>query len=107
MVEPLVCWEDEVLRRHLAGWWRAAGAWWSRRGGIGAGALLRWSADCAQARAERAQARRRLGVLRRDKWLDENLGIQSGAGAAGIPIRKRARRARGAPDRRRQSYPLP
>jgi preprotein translocase subunit SecA len=83
-VEPLVSWEDEVLRHHVPGWVRRPGTWWLRRGGRGAEAWLRWWADWAQSRAESAQAKRRLSVLRRDKWLDENLGLRAVDGPSGL-----------------------
>ncbi len=76
VVEPLASWSDEVLRHHLPEWWRA---WGERIGGTGV--MLRMSLAVAQWRAGRRDAKRRLGVLRHDQWLDENLSL-GGADAA-------------------------
>jgi len=73
VVEPLACWEDEILRHHLPMWWRE----WGRRK-LGGGWCLRWSLSFAQWRAGRWDARRRLAVLRQDQWLDENLSLGGG-----------------------------
>lgn len=75
VVEPLGCWEDEILRHYLPDWWRAAGRRW-----LGTGRWLRFSLGFAQWRAGRHDAARRLAVLRQDQWLDEHLSLGS-AGA--------------------------
>jgi preprotein translocase subunit SecA len=70
VVEPLGCWDDEIIRHQLPAWWHRFG---SRR--LGAGRWLRLSLAFAQWRAGRHDAARRLAVLRQDQWLDENLSL--------------------------------
>jgi preprotein translocase subunit SecA len=73
-VEPLACWEDEVLKHFLPQWWRRCG-----RSILGNGWFLRLSLSLAQWRAGRRAAAMRMGVLSHDQWLDQNLSL----GAAG------------------------
>ena len=87
VVEPLACWDDEILRHHLPRWWRELG-----RNKLGGGWCLRWSLTFAQWRAGRWDARRRLAVLRQDQWLDENLSL--GAGNSGKGRRSAPRAAK-------------
>lgn len=69
-VEPMMSWEDEVLRHFLPERWRRAGQRWGGRGWV-----LRLSLAWAQWRSGRREARRRLGVLQQDQWLDEHLSL--------------------------------
>lgn len=77
-VEPLACWEDEVLRHHVPMWWCRGGARWG-----GTGWTLRMSLRLAQWWAGRRDVTRRQAVLRHDQWLDENLSMGSSGGGAG------------------------
>ncbi|MCF3649933.1 hypothetical protein [Synoicihabitans lomoniglobus] len=82
IVEPLASWDDEVLRHHLPTWWQRWGTRWA-----GNGWALRLSLRVAQWRAGRRDVSRRVGVLRHDQWLDQNLsmGAPSQGGAKPKP----------------------
>lgn len=78
-VEPLASWEDEVVKHFLPKWWRRIG-----QSTKSTGWFLRIGLKVAQWRAGNRAASMRLGVLRHDQWLDQNLSL----GAAGSRQRR-------------------